>query len=280
MASNHDQISFQVSRFPSGSETTLFGPEDEFFEIIWIKSGTGTVLIDLEPHTYSGSVLFILAPGQLRRLTGLNLSGGYSLRFRASVFDMQKDFQEHVLDTCIFDNEKSCPLIPIPGAHATVIEDLFRQMNAEQEQPEDDSETIVSSCLKILITHINRLKRKKISATIITNTPQYKLFRQYRMAVEKNYRQQHEVEFYASLLNTQPRTLTGTTRQFAGKTAGELIRDRILLEAKRALYNEAITIKELCFSLGFEDPAYFSRFFKKYSGLTPQEYRLLRNAAS
>jgi AraC family transcriptional activator of pobA len=280
MAFISNQISYKVSPFPVNEDTGIFRPEDEFFEIIWIKNGTGSLLIDLEPHEYSGSVMFILAPGQIRGLNSKDISDGYSLRFKASVFETQNDFQNHILDTCIFDNEKSCPLISIPETAEPVIDELFKQIIAEQNLSEEDSETIVGACLKILVTHINRLKRKKVNATITTNTPQYKLFRQYRLAVERNYRQQHDVEFYAGLLNTQPRTLTGTSRLFAGKTAGELIRDRILLEAKRGLYNEALTIKELCFSLGFEDPAYFSRFFKKYTGQTPQEYKQHRRQAS
>jgi AraC family transcriptional regulator, transcriptional activator of pobA len=246
----------------------------EYFEIIWLKNGKGVQYIDLLEHTYEGSSLFILAPGQLHRLEQSVLSDGYSLKFIASVFDSETEFQDHVLDTCLFDSEKSCPVISIPEYLHPALEDLFNQIAKEQEHPEEDSQTIISACLKILVTHINRIKRKKYNATIITNSAQYSLFRMFKLAVEKNYRQQHDVEFYADQLGTTPRTITGAARQFSGKTAGEVIRGRILLEAQRSLHQNEQSIKEICFRLGFDDPAYFSRFFKKYTGISPQEFKM------
>ncbi len=58
-----------------------------------------------------------------------------------------------------------------------------------------------------------------------------------------------------------------------GKTAGELIRDRVLLEAKRLLTNGDMSITELAYDLNFQDNSYFNRFFKKYADVTPEEFR-------
>ena len=60
---------------------------------------------------------------------------------------------------------------------------------------------------------------------------------------------------------------------FAGKKAGDLIRDRVLLEAKRLLTNADMSVTEIAYDLNFQDNSYFNRFFKKNVGVTPDEFR-------
>lgn len=78
---------------------------------------------------------------------------------------------------------------------------------------------------------------------------------------------------YARKLMTQSRTLNSLSKKYTGKTAGAIITDRIILEAKRELYYNTSSIKEIGYDLGFDDPAYFTRFFKKQIGVSPQEYK-------
>lgn len=78
---------------------------------------------------------------------------------------------------------------------------------------------------------------------------------------------------YAGLLFITPNHLNALCKASVGKSAGEMIRDRLLLEAKRMLANSAMSVSEIAYDLRFEDNAYFSRFFKKYTGHTPEEFR-------
>jgi AraC-like DNA-binding protein len=83
----------------------------------------------------------------------------------------------------------------------------------------------------------------------------------------------HNVKDYAIQLNTQARTLNTLARKYGNKSALEIIQDRIVLEAKRKLYHSSASIKELGYELGFEDPAYFTRFFKKNVGTAPRHFK-------
>jgi AraC-like DNA-binding protein len=78
---------------------------------------------------------------------------------------------------------------------------------------------------------------------------------------------------YAELLYITPNHLNALCRDLVGKTAGELIRERVLLEAKRLLTNLNITAAEIAYELNFQDNSYFSRFFRKYTGQTPEIFR-------
>ena len=245
----------------------------EYFEIIWLKNGAGSHQIDLYEHKYDGSVMFVLAPGQIHKIEQEISSEGYIIKFLPSIFENEKDFYNYILDTCLFDSVASCPVINIPEKINPILNDLFLRLMEEFHHMDIDSETVLSSYLKILITHINRIKREKVSEDVVINDQQYALYREFKIAVEKNYKEEHSVQYYADLLSTQARALNSVSRKYVDKSAGEVIKERILLEAKRSLYHETKSIKELCFDLGFEDPAYFTRFFKKYLGIAPQYFK-------
>nr|WP_294938636.1 helix-turn-helix domain-containing protein [uncultured Flavobacterium sp.] len=268
--------SFKVKALQNGqcpfSEFTE-SHKNDFFEIIWLKDGEGIHEIDLHKHFYKGSVLFILAPGQIHSIHPDKISDGYVLRFQPSLFKNEKEFADYVLDSCLFDTVSSCPIIPVAVILEPLFESIFHQMVTEFNDPQMDSENIFSSYLKVLITNIHRIKRAKTGSEIIINNPHYSLFRAFKLAVEKEYKQEHSVQYYASLLNTQTRTLNMVSQKFGGKSAGDVIQERIVLEAKRGLYHQYLSIKELGFSLGFEDPAYFTRFFKKHTDFSPQQFK-------
>lgn len=86
---------------------------------------------------------------------------------------------------------------------------------------------------------------------------------------------------YAALLHVMERRLSEATKRCTGQTASEIIHERVLLEAKRLLVHSQLSISEVAYRLSIDDPAYFSRFFKKHTGKTPGEYkRRLTHAAA
>jgi AraC family transcriptional activator of pobA len=70
-----------------------------------------------------------------------------------------------------------------------------------------------------------------------------------------------------------PNHLNALCKEYLGMQAGEVIRNRILLEAKRLLVSQDITISEISDELSFNDNSYFTKFFKKLVGMTPEEFR-------
>lgn len=91
-----------------------------------------------------------------------------------------------------------------------------------------------------------------------------------------HYREHRPIDFYASELSLSAAHLNALCRRLAGQSALQLINQRLLLEAKRSLVYTAMTVNQVSDSLGFSEPAYFSRFFKRCSGVTPKAFRLQR----
>jgi AraC-like DNA-binding protein len=245
-----------------------------YFEILFLLNGSGIHYIDLEQYTYQGPVVFILSPGQVHKIEQHNPSGGFIIRFLPTLFNNESEFFDYVLDTCLFDCVTLRPVITVPGNNSVILADLFTKLFEEYQAQQADADKLITSWLKIIITHINRIKRSTQGPSISISDPHYALFRLYRIEVQKFFRKEHSIQFYANRLNTPARNLNTVCRKFSSKSAGEFIQERILLEAQRALYHNTQTVKEISFELGFDDPAYFTRFFKKHTGLSPQEYKV------
>ena len=99
------------------------------------------------------------------------------------------------------------------------------------------------------------------------------LMRQFEKLIEIHFREKRLPKEYAEMMFMTPNHLNSLSNNVAGKSAGEIIRERILLEAKRLLANSDLMIGQIAEALHFEDNAYFTRFFKKYLGTTPEGFR-------
>ncbi|MBO4622128.1 MAG: AraC family transcriptional regulator [Paludibacteraceae bacterium] len=100
------------------------------------------------------------------------------------------------------------------------------------------------------------------------------IFHDYCQLVMKHYREWHHVTQYADAMRLTLPHLSATIKQVSNKTAGDLIIEAILTDAKAQLRLTTLQIKEIAISIGFENVAFFNRFFKSHTGYTPKAYRL------
>ena len=97
--------------------------------------------------------------------------------------------------------------------------------------------------------------------------------REFKKLVDKHFRQYKLPNEYAQLLHVTPNYLNNITKEVWGKSPGAVIRERIILEAQRLLINVNLNVTEIAYQLNFHDNSYFTKFFKKYSGMTPEQFR-------
>jgi AraC family transcriptional activator of pobA len=109
---------------------------------------------------------------------------------------------------------------------------------------------------------------------------QARLVARFRELIETQYRAGLSMEGYAQRLGVTVARLRAACLKVAAATPLRLVRDRIMLEAKRALLYSNMTVAEVGYHLGFDDPAYFSRFFAKAGGVSPRRYRAIRSVIS
>jgi AraC-like DNA-binding protein len=123
------------------------------------------------------------------------------------------------------------------------------------------------------VTHI--LKNRTESKVSSQSTRKEELFYKFLNLLLENYKEQHEVAFYAERLFVTPQYLTHIIKELTGKTTNKWINDTLILEARKLLKTTQTTVQQIADLLNFSDQSTFGKFFKKYHGISPAEYRKL-----
>lgn len=148
----------------------------------------------------------------------------------------------------------------------------FELIRSELTHPHQGQQFVLYSLVKIaLITLRRQVEHDLLSKSAYE--PGNQLISQFRTLLEKNYKHHWKICEYADALHVSVSTLNRVCHEALGTSAKKLIQDRLLIEAKRRLIYTRQTLDQIADSLGFKDPAYFSRVFKKMEGLSPRDYR-------
>ena len=130
--------------------------------------------------------------------------------------------------------------------------------------------------LALIAIEVARLAASRARTGVVTLAPADATVEALCRLVEEHFRTQRLIGFYAGKLAITPDRLNDHVKRVSGVTAGHLIRQRVLTEAKRALVFTSQPIHEISDDLGFADPSHFARFFRKQTGTTPHEFRAQR----
>lgn len=155
--------------------------------------------------------------------------------------------------------------------------DMLTLLQHTFEEEFISDEEIKSEMLRMLLVRliikITRLAKKQYLGTEEIVEEKFNLIRQFNLLVEIHFRQEHQVQFYAGLLNKSPKTVSNYFSLYSKKTPLQVISERIISEAKRLFYYTDKSVKEIADELGFKDVAHFSKFFKNFTSQSPSEVK-------
>lgn len=266
---------FHVIRFEDAHSDRLnrFVPHrHDFFEIIWLRTGNGQVRSDLQKYSVSSGTLFITSPGQVHAWELKGNSAGEIASFTEEFFAVSSDPPGLLGKLPFLYGGPVPPVLHLTPSEARRVDRLFRQLHAEAAAPLVGRDDLVRAYLTILLT----LTRQFLDARGPVTTPAATtdlLSRRFRLLLEENFPQLLDVGDFAKLLHVSRTHLNDHLRRETGRSAGELIQDRMLLEAKRLLTHTSLPVAQIADKLGFQDPSYFGRFFRRSAGQTPGEFR-------
>ena len=242
-----------------------------FYHLVLFTKGKGTHTIDFEKFDVKPFQIYFMIPGQVHSWHFEGDVDGYIVHFNEALFT---DFLQnsHYLERFyFFQGAAEDGICQLPPAIQDQAAALFEAMLAEiSEGKEQNLDMIRLKLLELFITvDRNCVGKKK------TNVPQQKLtlLRSFQALIDKHFRTIRLPKEYAELLYVTPNHLNALCQDLLGKTAGDLIRDRVVLEAKRLLTDADMTITDIAYDLNFGDNSYFNRFFKKGAGMTPDAFR-------
>ncbi|MGV8096887.1 MAG: helix-turn-helix domain-containing protein [Mangrovibacterium sp.] len=244
-----------------------------YYTILLVKQGKGKHIIDFKEYEFYSNSLHFIHPGQVHQLITSEKPEGWVINF-SKLFLMRNNIPDQIIDDVyLFNKHSESPPLPIPEDQFDHYLDIIRQIRHYDAIEMEYKREARGALLKLLLiqsnNHCTRYKNEN-PQTIETGN---RLVRHFKELIEKHYQEYHKVSDYAEMLAVTSDYLNKSVKTLTGKSAKEYILDRILIEAKRVLLFTELTNKELSYSLGFEEPAHFSNFFKRYSGLSPLDFR-------
>ncbi|GEN71312.1 helix-turn-helix domain-containing protein [Chryseobacterium lathyri] len=241
-----------------------------FYEILWLTSGSAVNRVDYHQTEIGPNTLFFISPGQLHQMSTTKNVKGYSITFTEEFLLLTSNNKDKLLSLSFLHNSSIQPFVKLTDDRVNEIKRLIEMLEYEIRLSEK-SAMIISHLLFVLLNRIQR---------IIINTHDYIYdnvnslrLRKFRELVDCHYLNEKKIEFYAQKLGLTPHRLNEVTKHITGKTAGDIIRERVLMETKRLLVHTDWNICKISEHLGFADLSYFSRQFRKKEKLTPLDYR-------
>lgn len=245
-----------------------------FYELVWFREGTGIHTVDFCDYPVEAGTLFFVAPGQVHNFDE-HYEGqtGYVIKICT---DLMSETCGGELDYLRFNvfNADTVPYHRIDAAAAERLESIVAQLSEENNRRQAiGHKEYLQALVKMLIINIERACEGCDAEATQRSSMAHETFIAFRSLIDKHYRTLHSVKEYASLLSMSPKTLTNHVSQCSPHSPLELINARLILEAKRRLRYSTMMVKEIAFDLGFDDPSYFVKFFKRQTGQLPADFR-------
>ncbi len=246
-----------------------------FYEIIWFTEAGGVYTVDFHDYDIQANSIFVLSPGQVHCFDGKTRHKGVVLKFRTDFLDNMNAEKESLVKYSIFNAFYSSPYYLVTNPEVIhELHELTRKM--DEEQLEDSGfghQELLHSLVKIFLINVYRYGSRHGSPQLDTVKPSHRLFIMFRNMLEFNFPTMHLVQDYADKLNVSAKTLSNSVKECADKAPLTFINDRISLEAMRLLRFTDLRVKEIAYRLGYDDPSYFVKFFKRQTGIQPSEFR-------
>lgn len=152
----------------------------------------------------------------------------------------------------------------------TIVNELNREYSLTGEFAHHD---YMAYLIRLFLIRVQRFGQSRTKKKFYVSNNANVVFVKFRELLEHNFTKIHTVQEYASLLGVSLRSLNNYVRESSDRTPLQLINERIALEAKRQIRHSPLSVKEIGYQLGFDDPSNFVKFFKRVTGQTPTEYR-------
>lgn len=242
-----------------------------FFLTVIFTQGSGIHEIDFEKYDVKPGSVFMLNPGQTHYWELSDDINGiiffHSQEFFDVVFTKQSIFNFPFFysvhnSSALFLNEK----------HVNSILYSFNLILQEYRERQKRSKQKIISLINCIYIDLSRIYFDSENETALKPEVYSGYLRTLEELIEANFKTEKSPSAYADKLNITMRHLNRLTQQTLGKSTTQLITERVILEAKRSIVYDSSSLTKISYELGYEDYTYFSRLFKKWTGLTPSDF--------
>lgn len=274
---NNPQSSFDMVNlsFPSRTRFDDHDPRSlhqiTFFILIVVTEGKGKHTIDFRDYSYERGSLLTIRKDQIHKFHD-GVAEGYVLLFTEDFIVSYLEKQEAHKTLRLFNEWLGSPQLQLSDEDLGEVSSLVRHIQKEYQEVKDSySAGIIRSLLHILISKLYRLKARIHED--IHSLKYLEPFLKFQELVEKNCFVTKKVTDYADMMAVSRKTLNNIVQSVLHKSAKKFIDEILITQIKRLLVNSTLSVKEIAFQAGFEDPSNLYKYFKKYTRLTPEGFR-------
>jgi AraC family transcriptional activator of pobA len=240
------------------------------YVLVFFTKGSGTHEIDFDVFTIQPGSMFFLQPGQMHHWNLSDDVEGFVIFYSQEMYNLYFG-QKRIADYPFYSSVDNKPEMVFDVSELKAILPYFESLIVETQSNQLLKQDKIMNLLDIIHIEIAR----KYSETHLHEAHSYNVkIKNFEVLLEQNYKTEKAPFFYASQLNITLKHLNRICNEMLQKTTTEVITARIILEAKRMLMDKKFTVNEVATELGFDNYSYFTRLFKKHTGMTPTDFRI------
>lgn len=258
-------IGIDIAPLAALNKFMLGAHRDDHYMFIIQQQGVFVMDLDFNRANFKGASIGFVSPGQVHQYIDQKKGKGWFIFVdpRLVIAPYREIFDTFLHSHQTANIEREDDIFQLTSA----LEKLLKNKNVPLQKY--IVQTITQTIVGIIASKTVQIQEKQIGI----NSQKYALVRHFKQLIKEKFKECKQVKYYASLLHITPLYLNEAVKEVTGLSASYWIHQEITLEAKRLLYYTDLNIMEIAYELGYDDYAYFSRFFKKNTGNTASAFR-------
>ncbi|HSD81337.1 MAG TPA: AraC family transcriptional regulator [Solirubrobacteraceae bacterium] len=243
----------------------------DYHELVWVRSGCGRHLLDGRAREIRPRTVTIIGRGQVHVFERAEDVHGAVVRFGDEL--LLGTGAERATPAWLLSGVGGRTVV-VPGEEVDRLEAAIGALDAEARRPPDvRSADVQRHLVAVLLLWLERWYDAAHTERRDADDGDAELHRRFTRVLERDFARHHDAAHYADALHVPPAALARALARATGRPTKELVTDRVMLEAARLLRFTGLTVGEVAYRVGFADPLYFSRAFKRRFGESPLAYR-------
>ncbi len=237
-----------------------------YYEMLVFLKGKGSHEIDFTTYAFKPLSLHFVASSGVHLVKREQGSEGFSILFTQEFLP-----PDYLIKDMSFYKANAIPVLNLNKAEFATLKPLLDELKIEYFSDKIYRPVVLKSLFALILIMVKRLYDKKAGASAAPVKNEF--VAKMEALIEANFAKHWRASEYARELNMSVANMSALCKQHFSKNTEKLVQERLLLEIKRLLVYSDKPVKEICYELNFDDPAYFIRFFRKNTGATPLNYR-------
>lgn len=244
---------------------------EESHTLILVTEGSYTMKIGFKDYTIAPDTLVVIQAGAVFSSEAIEKNiKGFTCHFHPNLL-IGKFGNRSLISEFNFLDVGNEPIIHIPNASTRMaLVNILNRLTAEFKSEATPNSDIVHSYLYALLTEVKIISGHNNQ---VSQKASYQITTYFRKLVHEKIKENLKVADFAELMNISPNHLNKSVKAITTKSASDLIDEIRCIEIKYLLYQSNLAISEIAYEMGYQDPSYFTRFFKKQENVSPTEFR-------